>query len=74
MRGLRSLLLPGFLALVVFAAAAQAGCRQALALGLDVSGSVDTREYRLQTDGLAEALRDPEVQSAFLALPSLPVR
>ncbi|MEM9845906.1 MAG: DUF1194 domain-containing protein, partial [Pseudomonadota bacterium] len=39
-----------------------------------VSGSVDTREYRLQTDGLAEALRDPEVQSAFLALPSLPVR
>ncbi|MCX8955594.1 DUF1194 domain-containing protein, partial [Ruegeria sp. NA] len=36
-------------------------CRQALALGLDVSGSVDSREYRLQLDGLASALTRPEV-------------
>lgn len=35
--------------------AAQANCRLALALGLDVSGSVDSREYRLQLDGLANA-------------------
>ncbi|MEM6480294.1 MAG: DUF1194 domain-containing protein [Pseudomonadota bacterium] len=63
-----------FLATSLFTDAAQASCRQALALGLDVSGSVDTREYRLQIDGLAEALRDPDVQAAFLALPSLPVR
>lgn len=74
MRAVRQAVLPVLLALNLWADAAQATCRQALALGLDVSGSVDTREYRLQTDGLAEALRDPEVQAAFLALPSLPVR
>ncbi|MCH2096488.1 MAG: DUF1194 domain-containing protein [Rhodobacteraceae bacterium] len=56
-------------------AAAQAGasCRQALALGLDVSGSVDSFEYRLQIDGLANALGHPDVTSALLAMPSAPV-
>lgn len=53
---------------------AQADCRQALALGLDVSGSVDAREYRLQLDGLALALGDPDVTAALLSLPSAPVR
>lgn len=48
-------------------------CRQALALALDVSGSVDSREYRLQRQGLANALRHPEVAAALLALPSAPV-
>lgn len=57
-----------------WAGGAEAQCRQALALGLDVSGSVDAAEYRLQTDGLAAALLAPEVQTAFLALPELPVR
>lgn len=57
-----------------WAGAAQAACRQALALGLDVSGSVDAVEYRLQIDGLAGALMRPEVQAAFLALPDAPVR
>ncbi len=61
------------LALVVWACGAQAACRQALVLGLDVSGSVDAREYRLQTDGVAAALQHPEVRAAFLALPDLPV-
>ncbi|SHM00189.1 Protein of unknown function [Roseovarius litoreus] len=56
------------------AAGAQAACRQALALGVDVSGSVDAREYRLQLDGLAAALRDAQVQRAFLAMPQAPVR
>lgn len=51
-----------------------AQCRQALALGLDVSGSVDSREYRLQIDGLAAALRHPEVAGALLAMPAAPVR
>ncbi|WP_281983998.1 DUF1194 domain-containing protein [Thalassorhabdomicrobium marinisediminis] len=46
--------------------AAQTPCRQALALGLDVSGSVDAREYRLQLDGLATALGDAEVAAALL--------
>lgn len=54
--------------------AARADCRQALALGLDVSGSVDAQEYRLQLDGLAAALRHPEVVGALLALPRDPVR
>lgn len=47
-------------------ASAQPMCRQALALGLDVSGSVDAREYRLQLDGLATALGDPDVVSALM--------
>ncbi len=50
-----------------------ADCRQALALGLDVSGSIDLREYRLQLDGLVAALNAPEVVSALLAQASAPV-
>ena len=53
--------------------AALADCRQALALGLDVSGSVDRREYRLQLDGLAGALQNDDVRAALLAMPSAPV-
>ena len=52
---------------------ADTSCRQALALGLDVSGSVDLREYRLQLDGLVTALNDPEVVSRLLAMPDAPV-
>lgn len=55
-------------------AQAQTACRQALALGLDVSGSVDAIEYRLQLDGLAKALRDDAVQAAILEYPQAPVR
>lgn len=62
------------LTLTVLGAAAQAACRQALLLGLDVSGSVDAAEYRLQLDGLAAALQDDEVRAAFLAVPQAPVR
>ena len=59
----------------VVAGAAQAEeCRLALALALDVSSSVDAREYRLQTEGLAAALVAPEVAEAFLAVPGRPVR
>jgi hypothetical protein len=54
--------------------AAGASCRQALLLALDVSGSVDAREYRLQMDGLAGALLDPQVVAAFEAMPGAPVR
>ena len=59
--------------LMLAAAPAQATCRQALALGLDVSGSVDPWEYRLQTGGLARALLHPDVRAAFLAMPQAPV-
>ncbi|MFW2541395.1 DUF1194 domain-containing protein [Primorskyibacter sp. 2E107] len=60
--------------LLLWAGGAEAACRQALALGLDVSGSVDAQEYRLQLDGLAAALETPEVVAAFLAMPDAPVR
>lgn len=69
---MRAVLLAGLLALLAGSAAAQ--CRQALALGLDVSGSVDEREYRLQLDGLAGALTAPAVQARLLAQPETPVR
>lgn len=62
-----------FLALLLPASAAAETCRLALALALDVSGSVDQAEYRLQADGLAIALSDPEVEAALLAYAGAPV-
>ncbi|MEW9918873.1 DUF1194 domain-containing protein [Marimonas sp. MJW-29] len=56
------------------AGSAQAECRQALALALDVSGSVDAREYRLQMGGVAAALDDARVRDKLMAMPSAPVR
>jgi Ca-activated chloride channel family protein len=54
------------LALFFSAPVAQA-CELALVLAVDVSGSVDSWEYRIQRDGLAEALRDPVVSEALVA-------
>lgn len=45
--------------------AAQA-CDTALVLTIDVSNSVDPGEYRLQIDGLADALEDPEIVEAMV--------
>lgn len=59
---------------IAHSSAASAGCRQALALGLDVSGSVDLREYRLQLDGVVSALNNPDVVNALLAMPTAPVQ
>ena len=53
---------------------AQERCRQALALGLDVSGSVDSREYRMQLDGLASAFQAPDVKDVLLSMPDAPIR
>lgn len=50
-----------------------AQCRQGLVLAIDVSASVDFEEYQLQSQGLAYALRDIEVQGAFLQQPDRPV-
>jgi len=52
------------ISLVPFAAQA---CETALLLTIDVSNSIDTAEYRLQTDGLADALRDPEIIETMVA-------
>lgn len=59
------LLLPGL---------AQAACRQAISLGLDVSSSVDPMEYRLQLDGVIAALNAPVVKDILFLQPDAPVR
>lgn len=41
-------------------------CKLALALGTDVSQSIDFREYAIQRDGLAAALLDPEISAALV--------
>lgn len=41
-------------------------CDLALTLAVDVSGSVDKREYAIQMNGLAAALRDPVVVEALV--------
>jgi len=51
----------------LLAAPAEAACRLALVLALDVSSSVDTREYDLQRKGLAAALNAPDIRHAILA-------
>lgn len=43
-----------------------AACQTALVLAIDVSNSVDEIEYRLQVDGLADALLLPTVTEALL--------
>ena len=44
-------------------------CRLALSLALDVSSSVDAREYELQREGLVRALTEPDVVAAFFSVP-----
>ena len=60
MRPVIAALLSGFLSLPAWA------CDLALVLALDVSGSVDHEEYRIQADGLATALRDGAVSDALI--------
>ncbi|KJZ19769.1 DUF1194 domain-containing protein [Loktanella sp. S4079] len=60
--------------LICLPAFADAACRQALALGLDVSGSVDTHEYRLQLEGLATALQSDRVQEVLFLQAAAPIR
>lgn len=48
------------------AGAGELACSTALALGLDVSSSVDAAEHRLQREGLAAAFRDGAVVDAIL--------
>lgn len=42
-------------------------CETALLLAIDVSGSIDAGDYRLQSEGLASALSDPVVAEALVA-------
>jgi Ca-activated chloride channel homolog len=43
-----------------------AACDVALALTIDVSSSVDRSEYRMQADGLADALKDKDIREVLL--------
>lgn len=52
---------------------AEAACRLALVLALDVSGSVDAVEYRQQLHGIAGALESEAVTAALLSEPGRPV-
>jgi Ca-activated chloride channel family protein len=52
-------------ACLVFSGPAVA-CDLALVLAVDVSGSVDSREYNIQMGGLAAALRDPIISEALV--------
>ena len=52
---------------LAIAPVAAAACDTALVLTIDVSNSVDVAEYRLQVDGLADALQDPEIRDAMVA-------
>jgi Ca-activated chloride channel family protein len=65
MRGLR-LCRPILAAALGWAALPALGCDTALLLAIDVSSSIDPGEYRLQVDGLAEALNDPQVADALV--------
>lgn len=56
-----------FFCLIALPCAAQTACRQALVLGLDVSGSVNQEEYDLQLGGLADALDSADVRDVMLA-------
>jgi hypothetical protein len=66
-------MLRAFLFALCLPSATDAACRQALAFGLDVSGSVDAVEYRLQLDGLATALQSNAVQAVLFRQPEAPI-
>lgn len=53
-------------ALSLASATGARACELALVLAIDISGSVDSQEYRIQMDGLAAALNDPTVQDALI--------
>ena len=65
-------LMTGCLALAIWAnagptTAQSRNCTLALVLAIDVSGSVDRNEYRLQMDGLADAFRTRDIAAAINA-------
>ncbi len=62
-----------FILTAISTAPASAACRHALVLALDISGSVDPAEYRLQLSGVANALLASEVQELILSEPEAPI-
>lgn len=72
-RSVRPLLIAAVAALLLggqdTGAQSQRSVDTALILAIDVSNSVDARRYRLQIDGIADALEDRSVQAAILGGP-----
>ncbi|MFZ1728246.1 MAG: DUF1194 domain-containing protein [Albidovulum sp.] len=66
MNDLRGLLFGGVAAAAISAVSPAIACDLALLLAVDVSGSVDAQEYRVQMEGLAEGLRDGVVSEALI--------
>ena len=64
-RSLRAHLAAGFCALGI-ASSPAAACETALLLAVDVSNSIDAGEYRIQTEGMAAALRDDQIVEAMV--------
>lgn len=56
-----------FVSICLVLASPARACELALLLAVDVSGSVDADEYRIQMDGVAHALRDGIVADALIA-------
>jgi Ca-activated chloride channel family protein len=56
-----------FTSFCTFAPMMGAACDTALVLTIDVSNSIDSAEYRLQIDGLANALQDPEIVETMIS-------
>ncbi len=62
----RALIALSFAISALIASGAQASCRLALLLAMDVSSSVSDEEYRMQQTGLASALMSEDVLRAIL--------
>lgn len=63
MMRIRTLVLSALLGLAPFQVLS---CSTALVLAVDVSNSIDAGEYRIQTEGLADALLDNEIREALV--------
>lgn len=58
--------LPAAIFAALFVSAPVQACDLALVLAVDVSGSVDAREYQVQMQGLAAALQDGAIMDALI--------
>lgn len=62
---MRNFLMPLLLSVSIFGTSSVKACDLAIVFAVDVSGSVDPQEFRIQMDGLAAALRDSAVAEAL---------
>ncbi len=54
------------LLIALMAASPVSACATALVLAIDVSNSIDDGEFRIQTEGLADALNDPQIREELV--------